>query len=112
MMSEESVKTRKRQMFEAAGFRVGTVQEFLGLSDAEMARIERKLARVLAEREEDAGLARRLQRAKKRDGGGAGISLAEMKRRLGTAGGRRKHAAGRRGREFPCRATRNSKTAR
>ena len=59
-----------------------------------MARIERKLRRVLAEREEDAGLARLLRRAKKRGTGGPSTSLGEMKRLLGMAGGRPARRAG------------------
>ena len=35
---------RKRKRLEAAGWKVGTVQEFLGLTDAEAALIEIKLA--------------------------------------------------------------------
>jgi hypothetical protein len=40
------MKASKRQRLEAAGFKVGTVQEFLGLSHEEMALIELKLRLV------------------------------------------------------------------
>lgn len=36
------MKKRKRELLEKAGWKVGTVQEFLGLSDQEMALIELK----------------------------------------------------------------------
>ncbi len=36
----------RRQRIEAAGFKVGTVQEFLSLSDAEMAAIEARVAKA------------------------------------------------------------------
>ena len=48
--------------------------------------------RVLADREEEAGLARILRRTKRRDAGGPGTSLAEMKRLLGMAGRKTKPA--------------------
>lgn len=42
---------------------------------------------------EDAGLARLLRRAKEQDSGQPGISLAEMKRRLGMTGAKAKRRA-------------------
>jgi len=46
------MESRKRKRLEAAGWRVGTVQEFLGLNEAESAYAETKLrlAKALAER--------------------------------------------------------------
>ncbi len=41
------MRTSKRQKLEAAGFKVGTVQEFLGLSDVEMALIDLKVRLVI-----------------------------------------------------------------
>ena len=40
------MKPAKRKRLEAAGFRVGTVQEFLGLTDDEMALIDLKIRLV------------------------------------------------------------------
>ncbi|HUO07696.1 MAG TPA: helix-turn-helix transcriptional regulator [Phycisphaerae bacterium] len=40
------MKPTKRKKLEAAGFKVGTVQEFLGLSDEEMALIDLKVRLV------------------------------------------------------------------
>lgn len=36
----------KRKRLEAAGWKVGTVQEFLGLTDEEMEEIEERIAKV------------------------------------------------------------------
>lgn len=60
----------KRRKLEAAGWKVGTVQEFLGLSNAEMTLIEVKLA-----------LARQLREWRQR----AGLSQAVVARRLRTS---------------------------
>ena len=40
------MKSTQRKKLEAAGFKVGTVQEFLGLSDEEMALIDLKVGLV------------------------------------------------------------------
>ena len=52
------MKKSKREKLEAAGWAVGTAQEFLGLSDAEAALIELKLAlsRNLRDRRQRRGL--------------------------------------------------------
>lgn len=42
------MKPAKRKRLEAAGWKVGTVQEFLGLSDAEAEFVEMKVALALA----------------------------------------------------------------
>ena len=64
------MKTTKRKRLEAAGWRVGSVKEFLGLSPEEAALVEMKLS-----------LARRLRtlRTEKR------LSQAEAARRLGSS---------------------------
>ncbi len=41
------MKLSKRKKLEAAGFKVGSVQEFLHLSDKEMALIDFKLSRAV-----------------------------------------------------------------
>jgi hypothetical protein len=40
------MKISKRKKLDNAGFKVGAVQEFLHLSDAEMAMIERRIQRL------------------------------------------------------------------
>ena len=67
------MKKRKRPKLEAAGWAVGSVQDFLGLSDAENALIEMKLAlsRTLRDRRQRRGvsqveLAKRLRSSQSR----------------------------------------------
>src|SRR3954468_22399112 len=64
------MKPAKRRRVEKAGFRVGTVQEFLGLSDEEMALIELKVRLVMM-----------LRPARE----AAGLSQAELARRIGSS---------------------------
>jgi DNA-binding XRE family transcriptional regulator len=66
----ESMKDAKRRRLEKAGWRTGTVQEFLGLSDAEMALI--KLLHAL--KREFGATRRRL-----------GLSQQEVAKRLGSS---------------------------
>lgn len=61
------MKKRKRDALKAAGWAVGSVQEFLGLSDADMALIELKLA-----------LSRSLRNRRQR----RGVSQVELAKRL------------------------------
>jgi len=67
------MKKSKREKLKAAGWAVGSVQEFLGLSDAEAALIEMKLAlsRTLRDRRQRGGvsqveLAKRLRSSQSR----------------------------------------------
>lgn len=67
------MRTRKREKLEAAGWVVGSVKEFLGLSEADAILIEMKLAlsRSLRERRQQHGLsqgafAKRLQSSQSR----------------------------------------------
>jgi len=67
------MKRSKREKLEAAGWAVGSVQEFLGLSDADAALIEMKLAlsRTLRDRRQRRGvsqveLAKRLRSSQSR----------------------------------------------
>ncbi len=43
----------KRKRLEAEGWKVGTVQEFLGLTDEEMEEIEERIAKVSSGRPEE-----------------------------------------------------------
>ena len=87
------MKKAKRARLEAAGWRVGTVQELLGLSDDEMEFIELKLAlaRSLRSRRERKGLtqtqlARLIEssqsRVAKMEGGDRSVSLDLLVRSL------------------------------
>ena len=80
------MKKSKRAQLEAAGWAVGSVQDFLGLSDAEAALIEMKLAlsRTLRDRRQQRGvsqveLAKRLcssqSRVAKMEAGDPSVSL-------------------------------------
>ena len=80
------MKQSKRKKLEAAGWAVGSAQEFLGLSDADAARIEVKLAlsRSLRDRRQRRGvsqveLAKRLQsnqsRIAKMEAGDLSVSM-------------------------------------
>ena len=64
------MKATKKKNLEAAGFRIGTVQDFLGLSDDEMALIDLK-----------ARLFRMLRPARE----AAGITQVELARRIGSS---------------------------
>ena len=64
------MKKSKRAKLEAAGWAVGSVQEFLGLSDAEAALIEMKLS-----------LSRSLRDRRQR----RGLSQVELAKRLGSS---------------------------
>jgi len=64
------MKKGKREKLKAAGWAVGSVQEFLGLSDAEAALIEVKLA-----------LSRTLRDRRQR----RGVSQVELAKRLGSS---------------------------
>src|SRR5436309_15175677 len=80
------MKKGKREKLKAAGWAVGSVQEFLGLSDADAALIEMKLAlsRTLRDRRQRRGvsqveLAKRLRssqsRVAKMEAGGRSVSM-------------------------------------
>ena len=95
---------RKRKKLEAAGWRVGTAQEFLDLSDEENALVEIKLSlgelvrrhRVRAHLSQTA-LAQRLQssqsRVAKLESGDAGVSLDLMFKAAFVAGAKRRELA-------------------
>ncbi len=57
-ISEDAMNASKKKKLELAGFKVGTVQDFLGLSDNEMALIDLKsrLVRMLRPKREAAGV--------------------------------------------------------
>ena len=87
------MKTRKRARLEAAGWAVGSVQDFLGLSDAESALIELKLSLsgALADQRKrrhlsQAQLARRLRssqsRVAKMEAGDPSVSMDLLVRSL------------------------------
>jgi len=95
-----AIDTAQRSRIEAAGFRVGTVQEFLGLTPEENALIEIRLALgvALRRRRQVAGLtqailAERLQssqsRVAKMEAGDPGVSLDLLLRALLAAGATR-----------------------
>jgi len=99
------MKANKKKQLEAAGWRVGTAQEFLGLSDAESRLIEVQVAlsRELRERRERAGLtqtelARRLKssqsRVAKMEAGDPSVTLDLLVRALFVVGATAKHVAG------------------
>jgi len=80
------MKQSKRRKLERAGFKVGTVQEFLGLADEEMSLIELKvrLVRMLATVRKAKGISQQRlaaqmassqSRVAKIEAGGADISL-------------------------------------
>jgi len=98
------MKTAKRRRLEAKGWKFGTVQEFLNLSEEEAAYIELKLAlsknlqkvrrqKNLTQHE----LARRLKssqsRVAKMEAGDASVSLDLLIRSLLALGASRKHLA-------------------
>ncbi len=87
------MKSRKRTRLEAAGWTVGSAQDFLGLSDAEAALIELKLALSAALRDQrkrrrlsQAQLARRLRssqsRVAKMEAGDPSVSMDLLVRSL------------------------------
>jgi hypothetical protein len=87
------MKTRKRAKLEAAGWAVGSVQDFLGLSDAESALIELKLSLSSALRDQrkrrhlsQAQLAKRLRssqsRVAKMEAGDPSVSMDLLVRSL------------------------------
>lgn len=111
----------KRAALEEAGFRVGTVREFLGLTEEEHQLVELRLAlgrRVRALREEShltqQQLARRLKSSQSRvakiEAADAGVSLDLMFRGFFAVGGTLADLAGPRGRGR-ARASGRAKTA-
>src|SRR5687767_4247881 len=90
---------RERAALEAAGFRIGDAEDFLGLSDEDRQRVERRLAvsRAARRRREElrlsqAEVAKRMKssqpRVNKIEAGAPGVSLDLMFRELFALGGR------------------------
>ena len=95
---------RKRKALEAAGWKVGTAQDFLGLSDAEVALIDVKLAlgravklRRVQRRMSQADVAARVRssqsRVAKMESGDASVSIDLLVRTLLVLGASRKDLA-------------------
>jgi predicted XRE-type DNA-binding protein len=95
---------RKRKALEAAGWKVGSAQDFLGLSDAEAALIDLKLAlgravkaKRVQRRLSQADVAARVRssqsRVAKMESGDAGVSIDLLVRTLLALGASRKELA-------------------